>query len=72
MKCKRCSTTTNVVKYGRGLKYKGVPVPTGAHCHDCIRAFKKTVDGFLSSATDPEDIEARASAHHDAEVEHGS
>ncbi len=47
-KCKQCGTVENVVKYGRGLNYKGVPVPQGNHCHGCIRAFKKDVDRFLS------------------------
>ncbi len=66
MRCKRCKTKTDVVKYGRGLTYKGVGLPAGGYCHDCIRALKKSIDELLAPVADPEETEARASAHHDA------
>lgn len=53
MKCKQCGTEKDVVRYGKGLKYEGVPIPQGPQCHGCIRAFKKDVDHFVSTADLP-------------------
>jgi hypothetical protein len=53
MKCKQCGTRENVVRYGTGLTYKLGLIPSGPHCHDCIRAFKEYVDRFSGDAEAP-------------------
>lgn len=43
MKCKKCGRKENVVKYGRGLKYKDHVLPHGYFCHECVRAWKMAI-----------------------------
>lgn len=54
-KCKQCKTTVDVVKYCRGLNYRGVKLPVGSFCHDCMRAVKKDIDTFFGLPSEPRD-----------------
>ena len=55
MKCKRCGTKEDVVKYGRGLTYRGVPLLAGSFCHSCVIVYKEAIDMILPDASTTND-----------------
>ncbi len=55
MKCKGCGSKKDVVKYGKGLNYKGVGLPSGPRCHDCMRAIKKQINAAIAPGKEDDD-----------------